>query len=236
MAVDIAEVTGSNPVSPTIASLQNEELLLRELLEALLGPEGRTRLKLRHMTNIELFELYDSDLVLRLHNAKNLSDTRKILTRFKQYLNGFPPSPELAKGFLVQYTNRKPRTLYRYAQMLRVFMKWYGEPMDDFKVKVLKTLPPYTEDSEVERLLSAIGNKRSHKGCIIRDTLMTELALKTGLRRSELADLEAKDIHLDFLGSAEWQGWEGSGYSTSSKYRSKVNKLYPGNETRGESI
>ena len=27
------------------------------------------------MTNDELFELYDKDLVLRLHNAKNLSDT-----------------------------------------------------------------------------------------------------------------------------------------------------------------
>ncbi len=165
----------------------------------LLGTEGKRRLRLRHMTNEELFKLYDNDLVLRLHNVKNLSDTRKILTRFNQYLNNFPPSPELAKGFLARYADNKPRTLYRYAQMIRVFMKWYGEPMDDFKVKIPKTLPPYTEDSEVERLLSAIGNKRSHKGCIIRDTLMTELALKTGLRRSELANLETKDIHLDFL-------------------------------------
>ena len=96
------------------------------------------------MTNSELFELYDSDLVLRLHNAKNLSDTRKILTRFNQYLNSFPPSPELAKGFLARYVDKKPRTLYRYAQMVRVFMKWYGEPMDDFKVEVPKALPPYT--------------------------------------------------------------------------------------------
>ena len=47
------------------------------------------------MTNNELFQLYDNDLVLRLRNAKNLSDTRKILNGFKQYLDGFPPSPEL---------------------------------------------------------------------------------------------------------------------------------------------
>jgi len=66
----------------------------------LLGPEGKRRLRLRRMTNNELFQLYDSDLVLRLRNAKNLSDTRKILTKFKQYLSGFPLSPELAKGFL----------------------------------------------------------------------------------------------------------------------------------------
>jgi integrase/recombinase XerD len=163
----------------------------------LLGTEGKRRL--RHMTNEDLFTLYDNDLVLRLHNVKNLSDTRKMLTKFKEYLNSYPPSPELAKGFLAQYADRKPRTLYRYAQMIRVFMKWYGEPMDDFRIKVPKTLPPYTKDSEVERLLSAIGNKRSHKGCIVRDTLIVELTVKTGLRRSELANLEAKDIQPDFL-------------------------------------
>ncbi len=154
---------------------------------------------MRHMTNEDLFTLYDNDLVLRLHNVKNLSDTRKMLTKFKEYLNSYPPSPELAKGFLAQYADRKPRTLYRYAQMIRVFMKWYGEPMDDCRIKVPKTLPPYTKDSEVERLVSAIGNKRSHKGCIVRDTLIVELAVKTGLRRSELANLEAKDIQPDFL-------------------------------------
>jgi hypothetical protein len=40
----IAEVTGSSPVPPTIAPVLSEELLLRELLEAVLGPEGRRRL------------------------------------------------------------------------------------------------------------------------------------------------------------------------------------------------
>jgi hypothetical protein len=53
-----------------------KELPLLELLETLLGPEGRRRLKLRYMTNDGVFQLYDSDLVLRLHNAKNLSATR----------------------------------------------------------------------------------------------------------------------------------------------------------------
>ena len=151
------------------------------------------------MTNDGLFELYDNDLVLRLHNAGNLRYTRKILDKFKKYLNGYPPSPELAKGFLAQYTDRKRRTLYRYAQMIRVFMKWYGEPMDDFRVKVPKSLPPYTNDSDIERLLVAIEKKKSHKGCIVRDALMVELALKTGMRRAELANLEPKDIHPDFL-------------------------------------
>ena len=110
-------------------------------------PEVKRRLRLRHLTNETLFPLYDNEIVLRLHNVKNLSDTRKQLAKFKEYLNGFPPSPELAKGFLAQYSNRKPRTLYRYSMMIKMFMRWYGEPIDDFKVKIPKTLPQYTEDN-----------------------------------------------------------------------------------------
>lgn len=154
---------------------------------------------LRHMTNEDLFNLYDSDLVLRLHNAKNLIDTQKTLTRFREHLGGYPPSPELAKGFLAPYTKKSPRTLYRYSQMIKAFMKWYGEPMDDFKVKVPKSLPPYTEANDIEKLLDAITDKKTHKGTIVRDRLLTELALKTGMRRGELANLEPRDIHADFL-------------------------------------
>ena len=47
---------------------------------------------LRQMNNEDLFQLYDSDLVLRLHNAKNLADTRKILTRFIENSTGYPPA------------------------------------------------------------------------------------------------------------------------------------------------
>ncbi len=51
---------------------------------------------LRKMGNDDLFKLYNSDLLLRLHNVKNLSDTRKTLARFKEYLGEYPYSPELA--------------------------------------------------------------------------------------------------------------------------------------------
>ena len=141
------------------------------------------------MTNDKLFPLYDNELVLRLHNAKNLRDTRRMLGKFREYLNRFSPSPELAKGFLVQYVDKKPRTLYRYSMMIKMFMKWYGEPIDDYKVKVPKTLPGYTEDDDIDKLLQSIENKKTHTGCIVRDSLLVELALKTGMRRSELANL-----------------------------------------------
>jgi len=115
------------------------------------------------------------------------------------YLGAYPPSPELAKSFLAQYADRKPRTLYRYTQMLRGFMKWYGEPIDDVKIKVPKTLPDYTEEGDIEKLLAAIPNKRSHKDLIERDQLLVVLGWRSGLRRGELANLRPRDIHGDSL-------------------------------------
>ena len=152
-----------------------------------------------HKTNSELFTLYDSELTLRIRNLRNLDNERRLLAKFRQYLNGFPPSVELAKGFLAQYASRKPRTLARYGATIKAFMKWYGVPMDDFRVKVPKTLPPYTEDSDVDKVRQAIQNKKTHKGCMVRDALLLDSALITGMRRGELADLEPKDIHADFL-------------------------------------
>jgi len=122
----------------------------------LLGPEGRRRLALKHKTNDELFTLYDAELILKGHSTRNLEMERRLLTRFHSYLNNYPPSPELAKGFLSQYSSKKPRTRARYATIIKSFMKWYGEPMDDFQVKVPKTLPPYTEDSDIQKLFNAI--------------------------------------------------------------------------------
>jgi integrase/recombinase XerD len=156
-------------------------------------------LALRDKTNEDLFKLYNDDLVLRLRNPKNLSDTVTMLRHFRGYLGEYPPSPELAKSFLAQYNDRKPRTLYRYTQMIRGFMKWYGEPIDDVRIKVPKTLPPYTEDRDIEKLLAIIPQKRSHKYCIERDQLIVLLAWRTGLRRAELANLLIRDIHDDSL-------------------------------------
>jgi len=154
---------------------------------------------LQNLPNTELIRLYDSEIVLKLHNAKNLRDTRTVLSHFMSYLGAYPPSPELAKSFLAQYTNRKVRTLYRYTQMIRGFMKWYGEPIDDVKIKVPKTLPPYTEDRDIEKLLAVIPKKRSHKDCVERDQLMVLLAWRSGLRRAELANLLVRDIHEESL-------------------------------------
>ncbi|MFC2042315.1 tyrosine-type recombinase/integrase [Chloroflexota bacterium] len=151
------------------------------------------------MSNDELFQRYDNELVLRLHSAKNLQDTRIKLGEFANYLGGRRPSPDLAKAFLGQYAGKKPRTRYRYTHMIKAFMRWYGQPIDDVKVRVPKSLPPYTGDEVVERLLRAIDSHKTHKSCIPRDRLLVEVDVKTGMRRSELARLEARDVYENFL-------------------------------------
>jgi hypothetical protein len=118
------------------------------------------RLKLRSLANAELFKLYDSELVLHLHNTKNLTDTRKILARLQLHLAEYPPSPELAKGFLSEYADREPRTLYRYSQMVIAFMKWCGEPLEELKFKVPKSIPQYTDKATVNTVRAAISRKK----------------------------------------------------------------------------
>jgi integrase/recombinase XerD len=156
-------------------------------------------LELRHKTNDQLFTLYDTELLLRVHNARNLDNERRLLAKFHQCLNGYPPSPVMAKGFLAQYASSKPRTLARYGATIKSFMKWYGEPIDDFRVRIPRALPPYTEDSDVDKVRCAFESKATHKGCITRDVLLIDLALTSGMRRAELADLEPRYIHADFL-------------------------------------
>jgi integrase len=175
-----------------------EELPLRDLLVALLGPEGRRRMQLRYLPNDKLFAMYQVDLVLRIRNEKNLKNILNLLTRFKDFLGSYPPSEELAKGFLAQYTGLKPHTWYNYVGEMKRFMAWYGEPIH-LKAKLPKTLPTYHEDRDVESLLKVIQWKKTHKKMIPRDTLLVELAWRTGLRRAELSNLEVRDVHSDFL-------------------------------------
>ena len=160
---------------------------------------GRKRMTLRQLPNDKLFSEYDNDLVLRIHNEKNLKWDRWLLAKFQDYIGNYPPTPELAKGFLVQFQDRKPRTRARYTATIKSFMKWYGEPMLDLKVKVPRPVPPYTKDSDVEKVRQAMLNKQTHKGTIHRDLLLFDLALNSGMRRDELAKLKVRDVHDDFL-------------------------------------
>ena len=155
-------------------------------------------MELRYLSNDKLFGMYEADLILRIRNEKNLNNILNFLTRFKDYLGDFPPSKQLCKGFLAQYTGLKPHTWYNYVGEIKRFMAWYGEVIT-LKAKLPKTLPTYHEDRDVEALLTVINAKQSHKMMIPRDTLLVKLGWRTGLRRAELSNLEARDVHSDFL-------------------------------------
>ncbi|MFC2014616.1 hypothetical protein ACFLUP_01340 [Chloroflexota bacterium] len=96
------------------------------------------------------------------------------------------PNILAAKSFLVRFADRKPRTRYRYTQMIQAFMTWYGLPLTDVRVKVPKSLPTYVEDTDIEKLLAVTSKKRSHKAIIERDRLLIKTAWRTGLRRAIL--------------------------------------------------
>ena len=182
-------VAGSNPAEPRTSDFLSESVTLKEMLEVLLGTEGKRKLRLRHKSNEELFTLYDSQLVMKHRSRDALEEARRVLRHFKRYLGDCPPSSELATGFLAQFADRKPTTLYRYTAIIKGFMSWYGEELT-LKIKVPETLPDYVEETDIEKLKQAMKSKRTHKGVIERNVLLIELARRTGLRRHELADLK----------------------------------------------
>ena len=99
-------VVGSNPAGPTrvaVLSEEMEKLRLRELLEMLLGEDGRRRLRLRYLTNHKSFALYDSGIVLVHQATKRLYEARRLIEHFKDFLGEFPPTPELGGQFLAQF-------------------------------------------------------------------------------------------------------------------------------------
>ena len=87
-----------------------------DIILSVLGPGGSRILELRDKSNPELLKLYDVELILRLHNACNLKDTRRLLEKFTIFLAGQTPSAIQTKAFLAGYAGRQPRTIYRYLQ------------------------------------------------------------------------------------------------------------------------
>ncbi|MFC2033570.1 hypothetical protein ACFLUB_03550 [Chloroflexota bacterium] len=97
-------------------------------------------MELRQKTNDELFTLYEGELAFHHRSARGIHEAKRILNHFHDYLGEFPLTPELAKSFLSQFKDRKPTTIARYAAILKVFFKWYGEELD-IKIRVPKILP-----------------------------------------------------------------------------------------------
>ncbi len=161
----------------------------------LLGAEGKRALRLRNKTNAELFTLYDAQLVLKHRSKDALGEARRVLGHFAGYLGDYPPSPELATSFLAQFADHKPGTLHVYGTIIKSFVAWYGEKLD-IKIRTPQALPRYIESEEIDKLKAALAANKTHPRDVPRNLLLIDLACKTGLRRSEIANLKVADIDL----------------------------------------
>jgi len=153
-----------------------------------------------------------------------------MLERFKTSLGNYPPSAQLAKDFLAQYAGKKPRTLYRYTMMIKPFMKWYGDPISDLKIKIPKSLPQYTTESDIAKVISAIETKRSAKNTIERDVLLVLTSRHAGVRREELSNLRVKDITKSYLFVREGKGLKDRNIPFSKYLKPRLHLFIEGKE------
>ena len=99
-----------------------------------------------------------------------------------------------SSGKSVSTINRHIASIKSFYKYLKITKKNVGDPTEDFHAsKSDRKLPTILSSREVDKLLS-VPDIHTPKGC--RDKAMLELLYATGLRVSELLDLELDDIQL----------------------------------------
>jgi integrase/recombinase XerD len=138
-------------------------------------------------------------------SLRNRGLSESYISKLSEYLGKFcdwlgntlvTPGAESAQNYLSKSNHLKPNSRARYATYLKGFLNYLGIPFD-VKVKVPKTLPDYVETSDIDQIVQWIKNRHSHKNSISRDLTLLETAKRTGMRRSELANLKVRDVSLD---------------------------------------
>ena len=103
------------------------------------------------------------------------------------------PSPQSALAYLSKYTHLSQNSKARYAGYLKSFLKYLGYDFD-LSIKRPHLLPKRVTDEEIRRLKKAISSHKTHKSSAFRDLVLVDTAIKTGMRRSELANLLVSHI------------------------------------------
>ena len=132
------------------------------------------------------------------------------LKQFKEFLSTFDSTPEAAthidvRAWIVSLVENQinARSINRKIATLRSFYKFLlkreiitTDPSSRIKVlKTAKRLPQFVKQSELNILLDQFDFKNSLNGW--RDKVMLEVLYGTGIRLSELVNLEVKDIDLN---------------------------------------
>ena len=159
--------------------------LKTEFLEYLEIEKNRSQLTIRN---------YDHylDRFLDWAMIKNPEDiTGELVRKFRLYLNRYKDG----KG-----KNLKKATQDYYIIALRGFLKYLAkqdiETLASEKVELGNTQErevEFLEADEIKRLLESVGNKNV---CSLRDRAILELLFSTGLRVSEIANLNKENINL----------------------------------------
>ena len=100
---------------------------------------------------------------------------------------------ETALHYLGTFNNIGANSRARYGGMLKGFLNHMGITFDT-KFKRPKLLPQRVLHEDVKKLKEAIKNKQTHKQSAFRDLALIETAIKTGMRRGELANLLVSHI------------------------------------------
>jgi integrase/recombinase XerD len=71
---------------------------------------------------------------------------------------------------------------------LKGFLEYVGLSFD-ISINRPKLLPEFVNTEDISKLRDTLKNHKTHKSSVFRDLVLVDTAIKTGLRRSELANL-----------------------------------------------
>ena len=101
-----------------------------------------------------------------------------------------------AETYLSHSNHTKPNTRAKYVSYLKAFLEYMDIPFE-FRVKVPKTLPEYVDVSEIEKIVDWIKNRKTYRDTIDADLTLLKTAMRTGMRRSEMANLKVGEVNLE---------------------------------------
>ena len=157
---------------------------------------------------IDDFTYYISE---KKHKSENtISSYKRDISKYTEYLekNGNMSAEKATKTTILMYLldlqkqGRAPSTVSRTLASLRSFYTYMlangivsADPTEDLETpKVEKKLPRILTTGEIERLMNQ-PSVSDDKGC--RDKAMLEVLYATGIRVSELIELEVSDVDFD---------------------------------------
>jgi len=146
-------------------------------------------------------DLYLQQLQVHDITPATLAERLRQLKRFHQWLEDREPTAQLGQLFLAELRGKGyvSNTLLSYYHALKPYYTYLEIP---FKVRIKRArrLPRYHSREDIARILDVIGQRRDCWSKLKeRDRLIFRTLALSGLRRSELLNLKARDVKEGYL-------------------------------------